>query len=765
MFGQCPVLVLSSTSGNTCGIVAVTVSGNTFGGSATKVTITENGGGSVKPTSATASPFSFSYTPTSADLGKKITITITTNNPTGSPCAAAKSTYTLTVNAIPSAPAVGTITKPTCTVATGSVILNSLPSSGAWIITRKPGDITTAGTGTTTTISDLAAGTYSFTVTNSTGCVSAASANVIMPVQPTAPSAPEQTIDCSAGAGKAVVKVISPVGTGFTYNIDGGTYQSSTSFSNVAEGSHVLRAKNADGCITAGNAFQISPAPVTIGTITQPTCNVSTGSVVLNGLPAVGTWSVIRSPGGITTTGTGTSTTITALPSGTYTYVVANPGSCTSGPSANIVIAEQPGIPGVPVIGRIVSPTCTVASGTIQITALPASGKWTLTRYPGAITTTGTGSSVTLSSISVGVYNFTVTNESGCISGLSGNAVVPALPESPTPPVIGTITQPVLTVPTGSVVLNGLPATGTWTLKRSPDNITVQGTGNTVTISGLQPGSYYFSVSNSDQCTSGLSQVVLIDPVPVKPLVVITFPAPVCFPQTVDLTVPGITAGSSPNLIFTYWTDGSATLPLTIPKTTTAGTWYIKGTMPGGEYDIEPVMVTVYHTPLANAGPDQMITGQTSAQLDAALINNNETGLWSVLSGTGEFLDPAFPKTTVNSLSENKNILAWKVTNGVCSPSIDTVMITVHEHVIPTLITPNMDGKNDYLVLRGFNATEKVELVVFDRRGIQVFRSDNYDNKWDGVDQNGKPLDNDTYFYVLKSNNAVSLSGYVLIKR
>ncbi|MBK6783585.1 MAG: hypothetical protein IPG79_07385 [Saprospiraceae bacterium] len=50
------------------------------------------------------------------------------------------------------------------------------------------------------------------------------------------------------------------------------------------------------------------------GTITQPTCSNSTGSVVLNGLPSSGTWTITRSPGNVTYTGTGTSYTVTGLP-------------------------------------------------------------------------------------------------------------------------------------------------------------------------------------------------------------------------------------------------------------------------------------------------------------------------------------------------------------------------------------------------------------------------------------------------------------------
>jgi Secretion system C-terminal sorting domain len=69
-------------------------------------------------------------------------------------------------------PRVDTITQPDCITPTGSVLLSDLPESDTWTITQNPGGVTTIGTGTSTTISGLAAGTYDFTVTNSSGCTS-----------------------------------------------------------------------------------------------------------------------------------------------------------------------------------------------------------------------------------------------------------------------------------------------------------------------------------------------------------------------------------------------------------------------------------------------------------------------------------------------------------------------------------------------------------------------------------------------------------------
>ena len=83
-----------------------------------------------------------------------------------------------------------------------------------------------------------------------------------------------------------------------------------------------------------------------------------------------------------TTTGTGTTTTISGLAPGTYTYTVTNAAGCTSVASANVVINAQPATPTAPVVGTITQPTCAVATGSVPLSGLPASGTWTLTQSP-----------------------------------------------------------------------------------------------------------------------------------------------------------------------------------------------------------------------------------------------------------------------------------------------------------------------------------------------------------------------------------------------
>lgn len=92
------------------------------------------------------------------------------------------------------------------------------------------------------------------------------------------------------------------------------------------------------------------PSAPSVGTITQPTCTSSTGSVVLNGLPATGNWTLTRTPGGTMTTGTGTSRTITGLPTGTYTFKVTNASGCISAVSGSVIINAQPSTPPTPTV-------------------------------------------------------------------------------------------------------------------------------------------------------------------------------------------------------------------------------------------------------------------------------------------------------------------------------------------------------------------------------------------------------------------------------
>ena len=75
-------------------------------------------------------------------------------------------------------------------------------------------------------------------------------------------------------------------------------------------------------------------------------------------------------------------------------------------------------------------------------------------------------------------------------------------------------------------------------------------------------------------------------------------PPVVCAPKNIDLTDPTITAGSDANIVYTYWEDALATIPLTNPQAiTVSGIYYIKGKNNYSCVSILPVNVSIAAIP------------------------------------------------------------------------------------------------------------------------------------------------------------------------
>ncbi|HOZ86876.1 MAG TPA: gliding motility-associated C-terminal domain-containing protein, partial [Bacteroidia bacterium] len=163
----------------------------------------------------------------------------------------------------------------------------------------------------------------------------------------------------------------------------------------------------------------------------------------------------------------------------------------------------------------------------------------------------------------------------------------------------------------------------------------------------------------------------------------------------------------------------------------------------------------------AFAGRDTTIN-TTRFQL-AAKQPTMGTGEWQLVSGFGVFANNQNNSTLITDLSSGENIVKWKVT-GLCDFTEDEIKITVVETVMPNAISPNGDGKNDYFEVPNISLYENVELTVLNRWGSVVFKTSNYDNRWNGTNMDNNPLTDDTYFYSLKMGET-TLTGFIIIKR
>ncbi|MEO6583156.1 MAG: hypothetical protein ABIO05_02465 [Ferruginibacter sp.] len=111
---------------------------------------------------------------------------------------------------------------------------------------------------------NLAAGTYTVTAKNSNGCsgsanVTLASANPCSGVTILATTTITSTAPC--GATNGGIAVSASGGTApYTFNINGGSYQSVNTFINLAAGTYTITAKDANGCTSNGVVAVVNTA-------------------------------------------------------------------------------------------------------------------------------------------------------------------------------------------------------------------------------------------------------------------------------------------------------------------------------------------------------------------------------------------------------------------------------------------------------------------------------------------------------------------------
>ncbi|MGI8580738.1 MAG: gliding motility-associated C-terminal domain-containing protein, partial [Chitinophagaceae bacterium] len=203
---------------------------------------------------------------------------------------------------------------------------------------------------------------------------------------------------------------------------------------------------------------------------------------------------------------------------------------------------------------------------------------------------------------------------------------------------------------TASAVTSGSDAGLTFTYFTDAAATSPLSNANAIAVSGT----YYIKGTNAAGCISIKPVVVIINPLP---NLVITNPAAVCSPATIDITALAVTAGSDAGLSLTYFTDAAATSVLNNPNAVNAsGTYYIKATTIFGCVTIKPVIVIINPLPTAVITGSGALCRGLSKTLDITLTG---TAPWTVTysDGTSTF--------TINSITVSPY-------NLVVSPTVNT---------------------------------------------------------------------------------------------
>ncbi len=476
-------------------------------------------------------------------------------------------------------------------------------------------------------------GTYYIQLEDGNGCMSVEAVNVtvnpapnLVITDPPAACSPA-TVDLTAAA----VTAGSDAGT-LTYWTDAGaTIALATPNAVATSGTYYIQLEDGSGCtsIEAVNVV-VTSTPNLVITDPAAVCDPSTVDITV---PAVTAGS---DPGTLTywtdagaTIGYATPTTAT---DGTYYIQLDIGGGCTTVEAVNVTVNPLPNL-------MITDPAAVCAPGTVDLTGAAVtagSDAGTLTYWTDAGATISYGTPTTATD---GTYYIQLEDGNGCMSVEQVNVTV-----NPAPNLV--ITDPPAACSPGTVDLTAAAVTagsdaGTLTYWTDAGATIALGTPNSVATSGT----YYIQLEDGNGCMS-------VEPVDVvvtsTPNLVITDPAGVCDPGTVDITVPAVTAGSDPGTL-TYWTDAGATISFGTPTVATNGTYYIQLDIGGGCTTVEPVIVTVNPLPnLVITDPAAVCDPATVDLTAAGVTAGSDAGTLTYWTDAGATISYATPTTATD---------------------------------------------------------------------------------------------------------------------
>lgn len=316
---------------------------------------------------------------------------------------------------------------------------------------------------------------------------------------PSAPAATNGSIAASATGGSV-----------FTYSLNGGAFQSSGAFNNLAAGTYTITAKNNNGC-TGSNSFTLTaPNPcagVTItvtGTTVNPTTPAGTnGSITANA--AGGTAPYTYSRDGVNFQ---SSNVFNNLGVGAYAITAKDANGCTGVGNFNL-LNPCAGVT-ISVTGTATNPgTQGGSDGSINATASGGTAPYTYSKDG-----TNFQGSGNFPGLAAGNYTITAKDANGCTGNNSFTL------NGPCTGVTITVQQTIVLNPsipgrtTGSITVSPIGGTGPFTFNINGGAFQSSGTFN-----NLGAGNYTIIAKDAIGCT-GSTTVILTDPNPCAGIII-----------------------------------------------------------------------------------------------------------------------------------------------------------------------------------------------------------------------------------------------------
>ncbi|MCX6273950.1 MAG: PKD domain-containing protein [Bacteroidetes bacterium] len=330
------------------------------------------------------------------------------------------------------------------------------------------------GNGTTAT--NLAAGNYTFSVTDAMGCISTSAVVVTQPTLLTAAAASTPVLCNGGNTGTASANGGNGTpGYNYAWSPSGGNAQNATG---LAAGNYTVTITDANGCTATATTTVTQPTLLTAAASSTPVlCNAGsdgTATVVANnGTPG---YTYAWTPSG------GNAAGATGLAAGSYTVTITDANGCTTTANATVT---QPTL-----LVAVTSSTpvlCNAgADGTASVVANDGTPGYSYAWAPSG------GNAAAATGLTAGNYSVTVTDANGCTTTATTTVTEPTLL------IAATTSTPVLCNAgadgTAAVIANnGTPG---YSYVWSPSG------GNTANASGLAAGNYSVTVTDANGCTT-----------------------------------------------------------------------------------------------------------------------------------------------------------------------------------------------------------------------------------------------------------------------
>lgn len=600
--------------------------------------------------------------------------------------------------------------------ATLSPVGGTLPYTYLWL----------TGSQTTSSLTNLCAGSLFVEITDSMGCTLTDSVTITQPPA----FAPNDVITPPSGCGVNDGSVtLNPSGGTGTYTYSwSGALGTSSAVNSLGAGLYTVTITDAAGCAQS--------TVIPINNTTSPVIN----NIIATNVTCAGKCDgqAIATAGG----GTGSLTyswnntppsltaTATALCVGSYFLEVTDAAGCVI--SSSITITQP-----MPVVlsSAIVHPVSCFGTCDGSINSLAAGGTlpYNYTWNNGTVLATD-------KNLCANIYTVTVTDVNGCTTS-QVNTVGSPLPITITKTPVSALCS---NTKDGSVTITVTGGTGTYTYSwTGPAGFTSNGQNLTT----LTAGTYPVTVTDAKGCTKLDTAIV-----GAVTTVIAMAGNDTSFCQGTTFNLNG--AGSVSAVTYQWLQLPSLTVvgsTATSTVTPPAGiTDYMLVAINGVCMDTDTVVVTANALPVVDAG-----SSQTIFSLQSTVIGGNPTStgsgvtyLWtpgSSLSDSTSANPTASPFTTT--------VYTVMVKDGNGCVGSDTVRVVVEPEIkFNNGITPNGDGKNDTWIIDNIIKFPKCVVEVYNRWGELLFTSTGYTTPWDGK-YKGADLPVGTYYYAIKLND------------